>query len=97
MHKSKIPQTTYLRDLRDSFLAGAEGIEPSARGFGAILNKNQSISDSSILCRSVSSDTAANPHKPRVSEPLAASKRAAVRFNKMIPKKTFFEKMPLKC
>ena len=34
MHKSKIPQTTYLRDLRDPLLAGAEGIEPSARGFG---------------------------------------------------------------
>ena len=97
MHKSKIPQTTYLRDLRDSFLAGAEGIEPSARGFGAILNKNQSISDSSILCRFAPSDTAADPHKSGVSELSAASKHAAVRFNKMIPKNTFFEKMPPKC
>ncbi len=78
-------------------VAGAEGIEPSARGFGAILNKNQSISDGSILCRFAPSDTAANPHKPGVSEPLAASKRAAVCFNKMIPKNTFFEKMPPKC
>ena len=34
MHKSKIPQITYLRDLRVLSVAGAEGIEPSARGFG---------------------------------------------------------------
>ena len=34
MRKSKISQTTYLRDLRDHDLAGAEGFEPSARGFG---------------------------------------------------------------
>jgi len=78
-------------------VAGAEGIEPSARGFGAILNKNQSISDSSILCRSVSSDTAVNPHKSGVSEPPATSMHAVVRFNKMIPKNTFFEIMPPKC
>ena len=34
MHKSKIPQITYLRDLRVLSVAGAEGFEPSARGFG---------------------------------------------------------------
>ena len=78
-------------------VAGAEGIEPSARGFGAETGKFHPVSDSDILAHTVPNRMSFKSRVYAVSEPFKTASRASANVNEMITSDTFFEKTPRKC